>query len=91
MIFESDGNIQGRWSWTATREVYNASKTTGDPSDQRQMYLILEQSVRMMRYLRVRRKNREWFGGASFRRIESTDSLWIRASVVYCKPENERL
>ena len=51
------------------------------------MYLVLEQSVRTMRYLRVRRKYREWFGGASFRRIESTDSLRIRASVVYCRPK----
>ena len=55
-----------------------------------QMYLVLEQSVRTMPYLRVRRKNRECFGGGSFRRIESTDSWWIRASVVYCRPENKK-
>ena len=55
------------------------------------MYLVLEQTVRMMRYLRVRRKNRERFGGASFRRNKSTEFLWIRASAVYCRAENERL
>ena len=59
--------------------------------DQRQMYLVPEQSVRIMRYLRVCRKNRNGFGGASFRRIESTELLWTRAAVVYCRSENKRL
>ena len=59
--------------------------------DQKQMYLVLDQSVRSMRYLRVCRKDREGSVGASFCRMGSTRLLWIRAWVVYCRPEVERL
>lgn len=88
-VFESNGNIVERRLWTATREVYNAMRRRS--LDHRQMYPVLEQSVSIMRYLTVFRRNCEGFVGASFCRIESNKILWIRASVVQRRPENERL
>ena len=77
-VFESNGYIETRLR-TATREVYNAIRRS---LDHRQMYPVLEQSVSIRRYLTVFRRNCEGFVGASFCRIESNKTLWIRASVV---------